>query len=196
MHKKVRLCWVCELFSEGLYVKYLPAPSPPLSPAGVPVPGTATLSHLCPSAHVPGEMDVPGCADPGLTTAMTNGRFRGRVMKCITRCQSSALSPRWQPAIIYSAYISLVFHSFAALNGINGGMRTLWRSCLHRVYCLSLTHLRRSFDDFFRRSIFDNKWCKENLIEHKNQEPLLTCERFWIKETSWWLLYNLTINWQ
>ena len=62
--------------------------------------------------------------------------------------------------------------------------------------CLSLTHLRRSFDDFFRRSIFDNKWCKENLIEHKNQEPLLTCERFWIKETSWWLLYNLTINWQ
>ena len=115
--------------------------SPPLSPAGVRVPGTATLSHLCPSAHVPGEMDVPGCADPGLTTAMTNGRFRGRVMKCITRCQSSALSPRWQPAIIYSAYISLVFHSFAALNGINGGRRTLWRSWLHRVY------LSRIFDE-------------------------------------------------
>ena len=108
----------------------------------VPVPGTATLSHLCPSAHVPGEMDLPGCvSDPGLTTAMTNGRFRGRVMKCITRCQSSALSPRWQPAIIYSAYISLVFHSFAALNEINGGMWTLWRSWLHRVY------LSRIFDE-------------------------------------------------
>ena len=113
--------------------------SPPLSPALVRVPGTATLSHLCPSAHVPGEMDLPGCvSDPGLTTAMTNGRFRGRVMKCITRCQSSVLSPRWQPAIIYSAYISLVFHSFAALNG---GMWTLWRSCLHRVY------LSRIFDE-------------------------------------------------
>ena len=35
-------------------------------------------------------------------------------------------------------------------------------------------------------SIFDNKWCKENLTAHKNQKPLLTCERFWIKETSLW----------
>ena len=166
--------------------------SPPLSPARAPVPGTATLSHLsicsCPRGN--GSASCAVCLLTWDWPITDHGDDQWQIPR---RCNEMYYKvPIIRPvATLTACYYLLCIHQpcIPFIRSIKWGHVNI-------VKHLSLTHLRRGFDDFFRRSIFDNKWCKENLIEHKNQEPLLTCERFWIKETSWWLLYNLTINWQ